>query len=389
MIPALSWAQTPDAALQKLLQSKSIDRNNTEIYVWDIDADYQVIAHRADKPIVPASVMKCVSTAALISALPYDHRMETKVYLEGKTEGGVLKGNLLVVGCGDPSLGDRRHSSQSDFVADITGALLDAGITEITGKIKVDDNYFAGPAACPSWAAADLSQAYGTGCHAFNFEGNASGKAAIKNPDAVFIRKLTASLKEAGIKVGDTAASPTGNKKLLMAYESPSLADLMRSCMFRSDNLYAETFLRHFGRQNGADGSVKESARLAMRHWEALGFPTDGIEIVDGSGLSRDNRLTAQFLGEVLLEMSDDPIYVSFFPLTGEEGTVRNFLTDTPLEGYMALKTGSMNGIQSYAGYVLDEDFQPTHVVVVMTNDMKNRAAFRQALTEFFLTLFT
>lgn len=388
-VPAL-FAQDPQQALETLLKSASLDRNQTSVYIWDLEADRQVVAHREKFPVTPASVMKCISTAELRSALPYGSRITTKVYLEGNTSGNTFNGSIIVEGAGDPSLGDGRHNGQADFPTEIANALKKKGISAISGNIKIDDSFFAGPAQHPSWGSGDLTAYYGTGVHAFNYEGNASGKAAVKNPGIVFKRKLLDAFKKAGISFTENTdgESNNGKKQLLLSYQSPKISDLMRSCMFRSDNLYAETFLRLFGRKNGTDGSVEASAKNAMQYWDGLNFNMDAVEIVDGSGLSRQNKLTAEFLGSVLKSLKNDPHYVSFFPLVGEEGTVRGFLKDTPLQGYMALKTGSMNGIQSYAGYVLDEDFMPTHVVVVMTNNLKNRDNYRKALAQFFLTLF-
>lgn len=389
LLPALGFAASPADALQMLLSSSSIDREQTSVYIWDLDADYQVAAHRSQAPITPASVMKCVSTAALASSLPYGSVIKTQAFIEGSKKGDAFEGEIIVVGAGDPSLGDGRHDGQPDFPVQIARAMRDKGIRTFRGKITIDENLFAGPSTPPSWDPADLREYYGTGFHALNFEGNASGKKAVAEPSAVFKRKLMQAMDSADIKFEEEDSLGSGGKRQLLAEcSSPSLGNLMRSCMFRSDNLYAETFLRLFGLQNGSDGSASMSAKMAMQHWDALNYPLDGVEIVDGSGLSRSNRLTAEFLGMVLRSRMDDPEYVSFFPLVGEEGTVKSFMKDTSLQGRMALKTGSMSGIQSYAGYVLDGDYMPTHVVVVITNGLKNRGAFRDALSRFFLSLF-
>ena len=113
------------------------------------------------------------------------------------------------------------------------------------------------------------------------------------------------------------------------------------------------------------------------------------MTIADGSGLSRRNRVTARFMTDVLADKSGDPWYASFFPLAGEEGTLRNFLARTPLSGYVAMKTGSMSGIQCYAGYLLDENYVPTHTIVVILNSLpKGRDAARKEIERFLLTTF-
>ena len=93
-------------------------------------------------------------------------------------------------------------------------------------------------------------------------------------------------------------------------------------------------------------------------------------------------------MADVLMCMADNPYYASFFPLAGQEGTLKRFLAGSALEGLIALKTGSMSGIQCYAGYKLDENYAPTHVVVVMMNDMANRTAARSQVETLLLKTF-
>ena len=86
--------------------------------------------------------------------------------------------------------------------------------------------------------------------------------------------------------------------------------------------------------------------------WETRDVDTRRVVIEDGSGLSRNDRLTPMFLANVFTWMASHykaPDYVSLFPKAGCDGTLKSFLRDTPLEGRVALKTGSMRGVQSYA----------------------------------------
>ena len=387
-----AFASLPEEALQSFISSGSLNPSATTVYVWDLDADYCVAEYNEESPIIPASVMKCVTTAALANVLPYTSTLNTEVYLKGRQSGESFNGVLLVKGAGDPSLEDNLHKNHPSFINLIVKALSEKGIKNFTGEIEIDNTLFAGPETPASWQDGDRQTYYGTGCHAFNFERNASGKKSVKYPDEVFKKKLKNALTENHISFNISEESLQQYKKskptLLLRYQSPILANLMRSCIYRSDNLYAEAFMRLFGLQNGADGSPDLSSKMMMQHWDALNFPLEGVEIVDGSGLSRNNRLTAEFLGLILRYKKDDPEYVSLFPLVGEEGTVKGFMADTHLKGKLALKTGSMNGIQSYAGYLLDGDYMPTHVVVVMTNDLKNRTQYRNDLSKFFCALF-
>ena len=158
--------------------------------------------------------------------------------------------------------------------------------------------------------------------------------------------------------------------------------------MMRSDNQYAEAMLRTLAVLQGKGGSTVNGAKVNTDLWTRSHAPMEGVHIEDGSGLSRSNRVTANFMTHVLKTMWTDPYYVSFFPLAGQEGTLRNFLKDTPLDSYIAMKTGSMNGIQCYAGYKLNDDYEPTHTVVVILNQMPDRAEARKAVSNMLLKIF-
>ncbi len=345
-------------------------------------------AHNADLPLVPASIMKCVSTATLLDEVGPDWRFLTPVYMNGHISDGTLEGNLLIEGSGDPSLGSKNEPPSADFISEIVEALKKNGITRISGKIIIDESLWTGPAQNPQWATGDLSQSYGTGTHAFNFADNASGKSSVKNPAAGFESKLKSALATAGIKlVGGQVESK--KKVKLGEHRSAPVDEIMRSCMMRSDNQFAEALFRTASLRDGGKGSFESASSTVSRHWREKGSPMNGVKIVDGSGLSRANKVTARFMASVLRKMAPNPYYASFFPLAGQEGTLKKFLADTPLDSYIALKTGSMNGIQCYAGYKLDDDYVPTHAVVVIINEMGNRASARANVEKTLLNFFS
>lgn len=380
-------AGNPQDALSNLLSSSSLSRENVGLIVFDLKKDRNVVAHGETTSLIPASIMKAVTTASLKNHVRADKQLATQVFLTGDISDGTLDGNILVMASGDPSVNSSSGPDSADILTEIVEALKEKGVKRIKGKVIVDESVFAGPAVPPSWQKGDLPHAYGTGCHGFNFESNSSAKKAVSNPVAVFNTKLQKALGAAGISLAGGSVDDKC-KDLLVEHLSAPLEDVMRSCMLRSDNLYAESFLRLFAVETGREGSTLMGASGVKKFWTDRKCPMEGVEIIDGSGLSRSNRMTASFLTDVLKKMKHDEIYVSFFPLVGEEGTVKNFMKDTRLAGYLALKTGSMSGIQCYAGYKLDEDYAPTHVIVVMVNKLKNRAKFREDLSTFFLDIF-
>lgn len=380
--------------LDKFLNSKSITSGSTAVLVQDLATGNTLVAHNADRPLLPASIMKTVTIAGLLNEKGPDERFHTYVYADGPIKGNAINGDLLIMGGGDPTLGANCAPESADIADEIIATLQHKGITAINGNLRVDTSLYTGPACPPSWASADLNEAYGTGCHALNFRRNATGSRAVKNPEAVFLSYLSSRLRGAGItiagtsKVGKEGLTDIDGATELLDHVSDKYAEVMRSCMMRSDNLFAENLLRTFGLARGKEGSTEAAAAEMLEYWKDAGIPTKGVTLIDGSGLSRSNRVTANFINGILTKLGDNEEYASFMPLAGQEGTLQDFLKGTDLDAYVAMKTGSMKGIQCYAGYKLDEEFAPTHTIVIIMNDIGVRSAARKAAEDLLLGLF-
>lgn len=378
LMTATVYGVTPKEreALTAFLRASGVNPGSVAIKITDLSDGRVMSSHNTTKPLIPASIMKSVTTAALLRVCGSDYRYKTKVYTDGPFDMGILRGNLIVEGVCDPSLNSTVEPYGTDIVQEIVETLKEMGVNKIEGMIIIDESQFAGAPRPDSWQPADFSQSYGTGSHAFNFENNANGRRSVENPQNLFMSRLKNSLRSAGILV-DGKDLGEGERQMIFVHLSPTIDDIMRSCMMRSDNLFAESMLRTYSKLAAGDGSTEDGASREYAMWEKRGMPLDGVTIIDGSGLSRNNRVTADFMTNVLATMAENEIYASFFPLAGQEGTLKSFLVDTPLEGYIAMKTGSMKGIQCYAGYLLDDDYVPTHTVVIIMNDLhgsRNRA---------------
>lgn len=158
--------------------------------------------------------------------------------------------------------------------------------------------------------------------------------------------------------------------------------------MVRSDNLFAEGMLRALAPDDSRDAAIGREKEL----WTSRGLDMECAIIFDGSGLTRGDRLQPRFVADLLEWMIKSPIgdlYLSFFPRAGVDGTMKNFLAKTPLCGSLALKTGSMNAVQSFAGYRLDESGKPTHVIVIIINGFTcKRPELRTAVEDLLLETF-
>lgn len=385
-LPAM--AGDANEAIRLFTESPAVNAEKCAVKIVDLRNGRTLGEHNASLPLVPASIMKNISTATLLDETGPHFRYETPVYIAGRVKDGTVEGNLIVRGSGDPTINSRHEPASANLLHEIRDALKARGINRITGRIIVDEDLYEGPPVNPLWAAGDLSQSYGTGSHAFNFEDNASGKASVKDPANVFRTRLASTLAAAGITLEGAEIDTPRHRTLLITHKSAPADEIMRSCIMRSDNQFAEAILRTFGKHTGGDGSTSEAAEKETAKWKKRKAPMEGVRIVDGSGLSRSNRMTADFMAFVLRKMSGNPHYASFFPLAGQEGTLKRLLSGTSLDSYIAMKTGSMNGIQCYAGYKLDDNYAPTHAVVIMVNGLSNRAAMRAEVEKMLLSIF-
>ena len=384
----LLMAVTSEEAVRKFVNTCGIRPESVAVMIVNLADGDTLGQHNTSMPLLPASIMKAVTTATLLEKASADYRYHTPIYIDGPLDMGILRGNLIVEGACDPSVNSAVEPFGQDIIEEITDALRLAGITKIEGNVLIDETAYGGTPRPASWHPSDFKEAYGTGIHTFNFENNANGRKSVENPSRVFMSRLKRALSAEMITI-DGKDLGEGKRTLLFDHVSPPVDEIMRSCMMRSDNMFAEAMLRTYGKLEGKDGSTETAATRELAYWTDRDMPMEGVEIIDGSGLSRSNRVTADFMTGMLGVMGDNATYASFFPLAGQEGTLKSFLAETPLDSYIAMKTGSMKGVQCYAGYKVDENYMPTHSVVIIMNDITgSRSKVKKAAETMLLEIF-
>jgi D-alanyl-D-alanine carboxypeptidase/D-alanyl-D-alanine-endopeptidase (penicillin-binding protein 4) len=164
------------------------------------------------------------------------------------------------------------------------------------------------------------------------------------------------------------------NRKLLTTTYSKPLKDLVKITNRVSSNLYADAFLKTIGlkyNSNEVISSFDRGVRMVQKHWKEKGIDVSSLWMFDGSGLAPTDRLTAKVLCDVLSYMkvksAYSMVFVESIPKAGIEGTVRNTLKDSKLQGNIRLKSGSMSRVRSYAGYVTKDG--KTYSIAVMVNN--------------------
>lgn len=408
----------PFAIADGILGIDGEESTSVGIYIKDLATGEAVIDHNSQLALTPASVMKAVTTATALSVNGADGRFSTKVALRGTKEGSTFRGDIVVHSVADPTLESENFKANRGFCDSIAAALRRKGIKTVTGAIVVRQS-LKDPGPLLQWEVEDIAWPYGAGLYGFNYRDNTvtvypnTGKitpaapgleicvnkiteggnnivrgidsnrlmvytrntadtkwglsVSVPDPAAVFTAELTSKLSAAGISVGKKAVAPSAAETALYTYRSPRYAEIMKSLMVRSDNLFAEGMLRSVEPAATRKSAIKRECEL----WASRGINTRYTIINDGSGLTRANRLSAHFIGDVLSWMASSPLadtYTTFFPKVGKEGTVRGFLAKTSLTGKIALKTGSVSSVQCYAGYKFDDAGKPTHVIVILVN---------------------
>jgi D-alanyl-D-alanine carboxypeptidase/D-alanyl-D-alanine-endopeptidase (penicillin-binding protein 4) len=125
-----------------------------------MDRGDTLLALNPSVPLVPASNIKLLSTAAAFHYLGPDFRTRTFLLASGTRDGSVLRGDLVLYGTGDPTLSDRYYSSEAAPLDTLASRLAATGLREITGDLLVDGSYFQGPELHPEWDPADFNDAF-------------------------------------------------------------------------------------------------------------------------------------------------------------------------------------------------------------------------------------
>ncbi|HEY8372795.1 MAG TPA: D-alanyl-D-alanine carboxypeptidase/D-alanyl-D-alanine-endopeptidase [Pseudonocardiaceae bacterium] len=172
-------------------------------------------------------------------------------------------------------------------------------------------------------------------------------------------------------------AAPEG-ARVVAEHRSMPLSELLVPFMKLSNNGHAEILVKTMGRVVHGEGSWDAGVRVMQDKLAALGLPPGTYRMVDGSGLSRMDMLSAEQVSALLVEVRDEPWFPSWYaslPVAGEPdrmvgGTLRSRMRDTPAAGNVVAKTGSMTGVTALSGYVTAANGQPLVFSVLLNNHL-------------------
>jgi serine-type D-Ala-D-Ala carboxypeptidase/endopeptidase (penicillin-binding protein 4) len=300
--------------------------------------------------LVPASNQKLTVAYAALATLGPTYRIETAVYGEGQLVGATWKGDLVLKGFGDPTL------SRGDLRA-LASELRAAGVRRVAGHIEADESYFDSKRTGPAWKSHFyLSQSPALSALTVD---RGSYQGWLTSAPALAAGKLfRLALRSAGISVSGRAkvgvADPTA-EELAMTSSAP-LSKIVRFMNRDSDNFTAEILLKQLGAIDEGAGTSAAGAKVVGRVLAASAIPLAGVRIVDGSGLSPRNRLTAAALIALLVTAWQDPLihpaFVQSLAVAGVNGTLDHRMERPPARGAVLGKTGTTRESSALSGYV-------------------------------------
>lgn len=369
--------------------------------VYDPVTKKVISSYNETTPLVPASTTKLLTTETALSLLGENYRWMTQLEYSGEIdENGVLNGNLYIVGSGDPSLGTNKAGAWSykDIVADFVSGIKNEGIKKVNGDIVIQTALFKGNLSrLPEnvvWlennnyylpvgttkeinpaneklivkksltTAADKKFFYVSPyanqmVYAEKYDGDGTLTTKLPDAPAYLANSFKANLVKSGVGVTGkvspkmTDVAPESRKKISV-YQSPTLADIVYYTNQRSDNSLAEALLKTVGFQKMGDQTSETGRIVVNNHLKDIAFDLEGLNYMDGSGLSRSNKVTPISQVKYLSSLMGSKFYKTYFdslPIGGQSGTLKSmFLAEG--NGQVFAKTGTLNKVKTLAGYL-------------------------------------
>ena len=337
-----------EAILANALRAPGIDPRNAAAIAVDLRTGQTVYSSNPGRSLLPASAEKLPVSFAALRVLGPRYRFRTEVVGAGARSGRVWRGNLWLVGFGDPTL-DRADLDR------LARKFAATGITRIAGRVFGDDTHFDGRRDGLGWKPSylgiesrPLAALSVAGVRLTGVNGSAVAAA----------RAYVDALERRGIAVSGRSGSrpaPPGALSIVFDLSEP-LSTIVRQLNGESDNFAAEMVLKALGATAAARGSSAAGARVVRSALRAAGVPLAGVRIADGSGLSRFDRLTVHALAAILRVGAGDPAirspFIASLAVAGISGTLERRLDVRPTRGQVIAKTGTTSRASALAGFV-------------------------------------
>jgi serine-type D-Ala-D-Ala carboxypeptidase/endopeptidase (penicillin-binding protein 4) len=353
-------------------------------YVYDLTTKQALFSERASTMRPPASVEKLYTATAALEEMGPSARLATTVYGVGHlAAGGVWEGSLYLRGGGDPTFGStafiRSHyGGVGASVSTLVSQLVKTdGIHRVTGSIDGDESFFDSLRGEPSSDYAWDPYLEGTlSALAFN-RGESSNARSPHAPAAFAARALWGELKAHGVAVHGsigTAPAPAGATQLAQV-QSPTIAELLGLMLPPSDNFFAEMLVKGLGARYGGAGTTAAGAAVVSKTIStAFGIQP---HVVDGSGLSEEDKTSPYQVADLLAAIAPTPIGAvlrEHMAVAGQSGTLEERMRGSAADGHCQGKTGTLTGVSNLVGYCQASDGH-TLVFAIFTDEIPTETA--------------
>ncbi len=340
------------------------------------DGTTQLASSGADTPLAPASNTKLLTATAALDVLGADTKLVTKVESATPPKGGTVTGDLFLVGGGDPLLSTATSAALTAHGKEPTSsmeALADqvvaSGVRTVTGSVVGDGSRYDDVRTAPKWPQRYITDGTASNLGALMVNdartidpikpGGTSGPAP--DPALHAATVFTALLNARGVTVAGAPKVGVAPKDATEITTLPSLtvAELTDQMLTFSDNTTAEMLVKELAAHDGSVGSTAGGIQVLVGSLTAMGLPVDGLQLYDGSGLTRDNRATCALLDAVIQRNGVDGTIAKGLARPGQPGTLDDRLLAEPLRSAVAAKTGTLNDVTALSGWLRTTSGRP------------------------------
>lgn len=425
--------------VEGILDHFCLKNKNYGVKIYSLDKKEVLYQVNNDRPLVPASNMKLITTAVALKELGPDYRFITQLYSPGKIEGQTLKGDLYIKGYGDPKL-------VPEQMWHLVNGFRNLPLRRVEGNIIADNSFFDDELRIKTWKKSFGAQAYNAplGALSFNFntvavyvspgsrpgekpvvvvdpytdyikvsngaittvnggrgqlmvnriEGNGfdeitvSGGAPmhsarsrfflnISDPTLYTAKVFKEIMTRDGVEVTGEVRKGFAPKdaNLLLTHESEPLSEILRGLNKYSNNFIAEQIIKTLGAERfDPPGTTESGLKVMSEFMQSFGYSPDQYQIFDGSGLSRQNRISPDQFVRVLEAVYGDwsiyPEFVAALGVMGLDGSVKKRMKGVNDAQRARVKTGTLNFTSAVSGYFQSRQGERFAFSIIM-NDLK------------------
>ncbi|MFI5237390.1 MAG: D-alanyl-D-alanine carboxypeptidase/D-alanyl-D-alanine-endopeptidase [Ignavibacteriales bacterium] len=370
LLQVIVRAESPEQVLKNIDRIISDIPSGTKIgmMIYNPLTQDTIISINHTQSMIPASNVKLFTTAAALEIMSGDYLLSTKILADDKDlTDSKIDGNIYIKGFGHATF-------ETEDLESLAVSLHQAGLREVTGNIIGDDTFFDNVYSRDDWINEERSNVKLPPISSLVLDRNRTttikkkrGRSRtyfvnVDNPPLFTAKKLKQLLISLGVKINGEAISgqtPADAKEIIESSEQ--IRDVLKLINKNSDNFLAECLFKSIGAvYSGKQGNSFFSTQAILSFIRDNGIYSEGTQVVDGSGISRFDKVTVGALAGLLenayFNINHFEDFYNSLSIAGVDGTLEDRLIGTLAENNFRGKTGTLNGVCSLSGYLTTAD---------------------------------